>query len=628
MNVTLNFTRNRNSVSRCSRGAGGVNAVCHTFTGGVSAMGTDVMRSPKVVPIYWGNTILGNASLKTAFDQFFAELLNSDYIDRLSQYNVGQPVVMPSYAIGGTATSVSSADVATQLTTWFTNGTVSPPNPLSDAANWYYVILAPAGATVGSPGECGYHSSSNLTIGGTTIDLAWGLVFFPTPSATESPATVVNSVCYCLVHEMVEAFTNPRGAGWSVNVPASGGNAGQNCEIGDLCETKTFHDVGRWNVETYWSNADNGCVGNFGPDWISLGAPAPGVLAAPIVGHEADGRLEVFVVSRDGNLWHNVQSAPNGGWGSWQTVVSANPAISAPPRVGYNQDGRMEVYGLQAGGVLWHTWQTAVNGGWSSGESLGAPTGGIIGGVCVVNNQDGRIEIFGIGSDNQLHHVWQTSPNNGWSTWDSLAAPGPGISIGDPRVTRNADGRLEVFLVANDQQIWHIWQTAPNNGWSGWSSLGGPSVTIANGAPFLGNDADRRIELFVTGADGGIYHIWQTLPSNGWANWAQLLAPLPGVEFYGLGGVSNNQDGRFQVFFIGSDGALWTIAQSSPNNGWSSVRFLDGAPLGHALNADQIPASALNANGTLAAFVTGADGNVWQISQVAAGGPWGTLTRD
>lgn len=433
MEVKLISTADRKNVSQCSRGAGGVNAVCHTYTGGVVAVGSDVMKQPKVVPIYWGNTILGNNALKLAFDQFFAELLNSHYVDRLAQYNVGQPLVLPSHAIGGTSTNVTSSDIANQLTTWFQNNIVPSPNPLSDASNWYYVILAPPGATVGSPGECGYHSSSVLTISGgnilqilnTTIDQAWGLVYFPPPAAGATPASVVNSVCYCLVHEMLEAFTNPRGQGWSVNVAASGGNAGQNCEIGDLCETKTFHNVGRWSVETYWSNQDNGCVGTFASDWVSLGAPDTGVLGAPVAGHNLDGRLEVYVVSKDGDLWHRWQGGPFGLWQPWQTVVAVSPGISAPPRVGYNQDGRIEVYGMQSGGVLWHVWQTAVNGAWSGGGSLGAPSGGIIGGVTVANNQDGRIEIFGVGSDHQLHHVWQTSPNNGWSGWAAWARQDP-----------------------------------------------------------------------------------------------------------------------------------------------------------------------------------------------------------
>lgn len=31
----------------------------------------------------------------------------------------------------------------------------------------------------------------------------------------------------------------------------------------------------------------------------------------------------------------------------------------------------------------------------------------------------------------------------------------------------SANGRLEVFTVGGDGALWHIWQTAPNQGWSG-----------------------------------------------------------------------------------------------------------------------------------------------------------------
>jgi len=97
------------SVASCSRnaGRGGVNAVCHTYTGGVVKAGSDVMTQPKVVPIYWGNTIINNSSYRQAFDQFFSELLYSHYCDRLTQYSVQQPVVMPSHAVAGSASSVS-----------------------------------------------------------------------------------------------------------------------------------------------------------------------------------------------------------------------------------------------------------------------------------------------------------------------------------------------------------------------------------------------------------------------------------------------------------------------------------------------------------------------------------------
>ena len=42
----------------------------------------------------------------------------------------------------------------------------------------------------------------------------------------------------------------------------------------------------------------------------------------------------------------------------------------------------------------------------------------------------------------------------------------PGIRAISP----NADGRLELFIVAKDGALWHLWQTAVNSGWSSWAS--------------------------------------------------------------------------------------------------------------------------------------------------------------
>ena len=30
-----------------------------------------------------------------------------------------------------------------------------------------------------------------------------------------------------------------------------------------------------------------------------------------------------------------------------------------------------------------------------------------------------------------------------------------------------------IFARGSDGAVWHMWQTAPSNGWSGWYSLGG-----------------------------------------------------------------------------------------------------------------------------------------------------------
>ena len=78
------------------------------------------------------------------------------------------------------------------------------------------------------------------------------------------------------------------------------------------------------------------------------------------------------------------------------------------------------------------------------------------------------------------------------------------------RVARNADGRLEVFAQGTDNALWHIWQTAPNNGWSGWASLGG---TITS-EPEVARNADGRLEVFARGTDNALWHMWQTAPEQ------------------------------------------------------------------------------------------------------------------
>ena len=53
---------------------------------------------------------------------------------------------------------------------------------------------------------------------------------------------------------------------------------------------------------------------------------------------------------------------------------------------------------------------------------------------------------------------------------------------------------------------------APNSTWSGWSSLGG---VLTTDTAVIGNK-DGRMEIFVRGSDNGLWHRWQTAPSNGW----------------------------------------------------------------------------------------------------------------
>jgi subtilisin family serine protease len=210
----------------------------------------------------------------------------------------------------------------------------------------------------------------------------------------------------------------------------------------------------------------------------------------------------------------------------------------------------------------------------------------------------GRMEVFARGGDGAVWHIWQTAPNNGWSGWDTLGGWVDIIKTG-----RNADGRLEIFARGGDGAVWHNWQTAPNNGWSGWDTLGGWVDLIE-----VAQNQDGRLEVFARGGDGALWHNWQTAPNNGWSGWASMGGWID------LLSVGQNQDGRLEVFARGGDGALWHNWQTAPNNGWSGWASLGGW-------IDLLDVGR-NADGRIEVFARGGDGALWHNWQTAPNNGW------
>src|ERR1700741_4802115 len=147
----------------------------------------------------------------------------------------------------------------------------------------------------------------------------------------------------------------------------------------------------------------------------------------------------------------------------------------------------------------------------------------------VAANADGRLELFAVGvdasGDQQVWHLSQTAPNGGWSSWSSLGTPVPNVGMFLPSVAANADGRLELFVTDLGGELWHVGQTAPNGEWSDWSSFGHPVSPLDSG-PAVAANADGRLELFVTVQNGELYHLWQTAPNNGWSGWSSFAVPV------------------------------------------------------------------------------------------------------
>jgi hypothetical protein len=212
---------------------------------------------------------------------------------------------------------------------------------------------------------------------------------------------------------------------------------------------------------------------------------------------------------------------------------------------------------------------------WSEWESLGKPAQADIGKPVVQRNPDGRLEVFGT-AKGDIVNIWQVHPNGAWRDgWLNKGRPSSQVSVISQIVGRNADGRLEIFALGTDHVPWQRWQVAPNNGWSEWQSLGSPSQTLSFTEQFtVGRNQDGRQEVFFGGSDGHIWQKWQTEPNGGWSDWKQLGKPPVGIRTPDRFTVGRNGDGRQQLFVMGSDDALWHIAQQAPNLGWAEWQSL------------------------------------------------------
>ena len=242
-------------------------------------------------------------------------------------------------------------------------------------------------------------------------------------------------------------------------------------------------------------------------------------------------------------------------------------------------------------------------------------------GQVVGPSNDNRLEVFAVGRDNNLWHIWQTAPSNGWSAWYNRGKPQEILRFSSPpAVVRNPAGRLELFITGIDGRglgrVCHIWQDTPSGPWPRWWVHDGPPNGV-HSAPAAGLNQDGRIEVFVIESDS--HYLWsqpQTGPSNGWAQqWSGFGAPS-GIALVGSPGVGRNADGRQAVFAVGKDSlgslSLWMKEQFERNGRWTDWQSLGGWDAGWSSS----PVVASNADGRMEVFMVGG-GQLWHIWQTA-----------
>jgi hypothetical protein len=183
-------------------------------------------------------------------------------------------------------------------------------------------------------------------------------------------------------------------------------------------------------------------------------------------------------------------------------------------------------------------------------------------------------------------------------------------------------------VIGGDAALWHIWQVAPNVGWSEWKSLGKPRDVFDGSEPpkdrdlsepLVQRNADGHLEIFAPG-NGAFCNRWQEIWREGpnrvvWRHqgWNEKPTPRTDVRITWLEAALNFES-RLEVLAFGDDGALWHAWQIDVTPFWSKWESL-GSPPAKIQEADHLTIGT-NQDGRLEVFVAGQDGAVWQIWQI------------
>jgi hypothetical protein len=267
--------------------------------------------------------------------------------------------------------------------------------------------------------------------------------------------------------------------------------------------------------------------------WVDMGSSSSGMTDLQAAAN-ADGSLSVFGIGPNGDVWYASQTAPGVGWSDWADL--SGEQIRPGFVVGQNLSGALEIFGVDQHFAVWTNLQAADGSwtGWNSllGEFLNPR-------LAIAANLDGRLEVFGVDKDGSIWHNWQSSPGGSWNGWSEIAGKriNPGFVVG-----QNKDGSLMVFGTEASSQnpweglggnkrggdVWSIAQQTPGGDFADvWTDLGGSHI---DPRLVVGNTADGRIQLFGIGANRDVWSNWLSSGTGGWAGWTDFGGK--GMEFY------------------------------------------------------------------------------------------------
>lgn len=337
----------------------------------------------------------------------------------------------------------------------------------------------------------------------------------------------------------------------------------------------------------------------------------------------SDGRLAAFTVE-DRQIVMRYETSAGGAWSS-STVLTSGDPIAPHLTVLKRPDGNLQIVALRLplgrehGSVPAGTpdqevitaAQTGAGPTFGAWTSLGNPDGGAFTGVpSAAIDGASRLFVFVRSSSGTIS--WRRLD----SSWTALSAVEP-IIDGIAAITRN-DGRVEGFATSLSGRVQHFYEF-PYSTSIVYDTLSFPQaepITDASSAPTVTKNGDGRLEIFYREAGTGRVKTVYEISSGYWSGQVLLYGDA------GVGPVAairRESSGHIMLF----ERNVWSGISATWQINANDIFGLQWVVLGGFLY--EYPSAVTDGNGRVALMVKGLDGRLYmQREGVAIGsfGPW------
>jgi hypothetical protein len=209
-------------------------------------------------------------------------------------------------------------------------------------------------------------------------------------------------------------------------------------------------------------------------------------ITAPHALWSAPERLDVFVLGTNLEIWHRWREA--GQWNEgWQTLGSL---WLSPPRAVSRHPGTIDVVAINSGSNLQHA--TFAEGRWNGWRQTGEEQIAISQPDAVADGS--YLDVLVLGERRLIYHY---RCDEDWQPPVEL----DGLTVTSaPRAMAGGRGRLDVFVVGENGEVWHRARGAERE--EGWHSLGGQAFST----PAIVARPGGAVELFTLGLESDIQH--------------------------------------------------------------------------------------------------------------------------